>query len=119
MFTAIKAFFSQRKKLPATLQWDDAELYYFDGIQKRAEFFWCDVVRVVTYKDDVFTVDLICLEFELRAGKKVMVHEDMSGFNSLVKFLPQKLTIKNQKWLHQVRQPAIARNFQVIFEKNQ
>ena len=66
---------------------------------------WSDVRAIHAYKVDLFTVDQIRLLFSLEA-KAVVVSEDMMGFDSLMKELPQQFPGFLDTWFSTVAFPA-------------
>jgi hypothetical protein len=65
---------------------------------------WREVVEIAAYKEDLFTGDLVCVEF-VRAGAENVcytVHEDMPGFSELLKSMSRHLPGYSDAWLPKV-----------------
>ncbi len=70
---------------------------------------WEKIDRVVAYKRDCYTVDLICLAFMGRDGKVLLeVDEGRAGYQELVDGLPQYLDgcLSMGEWFMEVAFPA-------------
>lgn len=68
---------------------------------------WADVFRVVAFKRDVFSADLICMEIQDRVGSSIEINEQMEGWKELVAMLPEYLPEFPQfeQWFLRVAQP--------------
>lgn len=80
---------------------------------------WSEVVRVVAFKRDLFTVDCICLAFATADGMTTEVNEEMEKWEALTEALPKHLP-GSKLWsecFSQVAFPAFATNETVIFER--
>lgn len=77
---------------------------------------WDQICRIAVYKMDQITLDLICIEFTLHGELMVIIHEDMSGYDSVVQRM--HLTFENieKDWYSKVVLPAFERNYRVIYE---
>jgi hypothetical protein len=80
-------------------------------------FSWGKVRRVVTYKDDLLTTDLICLEFEVEGGLVYLAHDEAPGFEQLCTDMVKAIPAINSNWFLEVMQPAFEKNFTVLHEK--
>ena len=82
---------------------------------------WNKVVSVKAFKRDLFAVDQICLEFELKDGGALEIHEEMQGWKSLVSKLPDYLPgCKSiEEWFQAVAFPAFELNLTTIFERGE
>jgi hypothetical protein len=85
----------------------------------RQTIFWEDVVRVVAFKRDCFTVDCICMSITTLDGTTAEVNEEMEGWSDLTEALPHYLCGSRTvgEWFSRVAFPAFALNETVIFEK--
>lgn len=84
----------------------------------RAVVRWRDVLRVVAFKRDRFTTDLLCLAFEahgLPAGSELEINEDVAGFEAVVAAMSERLALR-PNWRAEVLRTAFATNAMVIFE---
>ncbi|MFO0812521.1 MAG: hypothetical protein U0796_04850 [Gemmatales bacterium] len=80
---------------------------------------WSNIVRVVAFKRDLFTVDCICLAFAMADGMTTEVNEEMEGWEALAEALPEYLP-GSKIWsecFSQVAFPAFATNETVMFER--
>jgi hypothetical protein len=82
------------------------------------EFRWSDVNRVLAYKRDCITVDLICLAIGTPADA-VEVDEEMEGWTTLVAKLPTYLPgcLAYEQWFAKVAFPAFETNTFEIFRR--
>lgn len=82
---------------------------------------WNKVVSVKAFKRDLFAVDQICLEFELKDGGALEIHEGMQGWQSLVSKLPDYLPgcKRLEEWFQEVAFPAFELNLTTIFERGE
>jgi hypothetical protein len=80
---------------------------------------WRDTIRVEVFKQDWFTVDLICLTIVLRDDRTMELNEEMDGWKSLVEKLPEYLpgcqTL--EEWFPTVAFPAFKTNRNVIYSR--
>jgi hypothetical protein len=80
---------------------------------------WSDMVRVVAFKRDLWTVDCICLAIQATDGTIMEVNEEMEGWEALTDTIPKHLP-GSKEWAEifwQVAFPAFATNEMVIFER--
>jgi len=80
---------------------------------------WDDVVLLTAFKRDLYVVDRICLEIELKDGESIEVDEEMKSWDSLVQKLPEYLPGCKRfgEWFGVVAFPAFALNETRIFER--
>jgi hypothetical protein len=80
---------------------------------------WRDVIRVEAFKRDLYVVDQICLLFLKKDGFALEIHEEMSGFDTLVQSLPTYLPGCQTfgEWFLTVAIPAFELNLTVIYER--
>ena len=95
----------------------DRVTLYADG-RESWHFRWDEVTRVETYKHDLFTVDLICLNFFIE-GRQMMcpTDEEIQGFDLLCEHLQSRFPSIDEHWWQQVAFPAFAPNSRVLYEK--
>ena len=81
---------------------------------------WRDTVSVEAFKRDLYSVDLICITFHLRDKKTVEINEEMDGWESLVRKLPEYLPGCQtfEEWYTQVAFPAFKPNLTVIYRRD-
>lgn len=79
---------------------------------------WDEAISIKAFKRDLWAVDLICLEIELRGGNRIEVNEEMDGWDSLVQKLPEYLPgcTAFADWFEIVALPAFKLNLTSIFE---
>ncbi|HZE24707.1 MAG TPA: hypothetical protein VE054_11970 [Blattabacteriaceae bacterium] len=65
-----------------------SRLFRDDLLDKTVTFNWPEVTQVAVFKRDQFTVDCICMIFELANSETLEVNENMEGWNTLVKAVP-------------------------------
>ena len=81
-------------------------------------FRWEDVTRVETYKRDLLSVDMICLDFSVEAQQFVYpTHDEMDGFDTLCRELARYFPSVPEDWWSDVAFPAFATNHRVLYQK--
>lgn len=78
---------------------------------------WRDVRRIRAYKRDLFSVDQICIAFELH-DKTIQIDEGMEGYNSVVEAIAVYFPEMKADWLQTVAFPAFETNLTTIWEKS-
>ena len=88
----------------------------FRGRHSRVE--WSQVNRINAFKRDLFSVDLICLEFHQEGVEApVEIDEEMDGYAVLKKILPDKFEGFDRDWWPKVAHPAFATNFSKLWAR--
>jgi hypothetical protein len=82
---------------------------------------WREVSRVVVYKRDALTHDVIALAFLMSGRDGIDVHEAMEGWDDLVEKFPEYLPGCQTfgQWFHAVAFPAFAMNPTEIFRREE
>lgn len=78
---------------------------------------WSAVVRIRTYKIDLFSVDCICLWFDLDGEPPLEMTEESNGFNGFMDALLEAFPTIPPDWYGTVMQPAFERNEALLFER--
>ena len=78
---------------------------------------WASVVRIRTYKIDLFSVDCICLLFELDDESPLELTEESNGFNRFMDAMLERFPAIPPDWYATVMQPPFERNEAVLFER--
>ena len=82
-------------------------------------FRWDEVVRIETYKRDIFSMDLVCLDFFIVSREvPCRTHEDMQGFPELRECMQRQLSSISESWWQQVASPPFATNHMVLYDRN-
>lgn len=88
-----------------------------DG-RRVGEIRWDEIHRVVAFKRDAFTYDLVCLEITAGPSGEVWeVDDDAEGFWDLVGELKRVLPGSEQDWEGNVLKPAFAENRTAVFAR--
>ena len=109
-------------KPPGVIEHDAARLRltrnFSDGSELVSEVEWGKVSRVVAYKRDAMTHDVIALGF---LGTGIDVNEDMEGWDELLKKLPEYLPGCQpfEQWFQTVAFPAFAMNPTDIYRREE
>jgi hypothetical protein len=76
--------------------------------EKTITFAWHGITEVCVFKRDCYTVDQICMIFELNRTETVTVSEDMDGWSELVTAIPVYLpgALTQDGWWDKVVSPA-------------
>jgi len=91
----------------------------FRNDRRKGGLWWRDVSKIVAFKDDLLTYDLVCLEFFLQSkGQVFEVNDDVEGFWAMVERIKEVFPHSNQTWEASVLKPAFARNVTVIYERS-
>jgi hypothetical protein len=88
-----------------------------DGLPSK-QIAWESILSIQAFKQDLVTVDLLCLLFDLE-GVSILVHEDQAGWLELVNVLPTKLAgfPPFAEWFGSVALPAFAENRLKLFAR--
>lgn len=82
-------------------------------------FRWEDVIRIEAYKKDMFSVDLVCLDFFVKSSDlSYRTHEDMKGFPDLRDRMQRHFSSIKNDWWQQVTRPPFAGNHTILYEQN-
>lgn len=121
MFQALQRFaerFKKSKGQPQRLEITDDGLALFESGREVYRFRWANVFRVETYKRDLFTVDMICLNFAADADQMVyMAHDEMDGFSELSSRLTRYFPSIAPDWWGEVALPAFATKHRILYER--
>lgn len=77
---------------------------------------WTEIDRVVAYKADRLTVDVICLKILWR-GMEWMITEDTPGWSQFLKRLAIAFPSILDNWDDQIAQPPFATSYMVLYER--
>ena len=89
--TSLCNFLKRRNRAPYVIFADGESVTFQRNNEVLVRFAWEDIARVSTYKKDLLTTDLICLEFHLIGGASYNAHEEADGFQDLMKLMGQAL----------------------------
>ena len=80
---------------------------------------WDDVSRVVAFKRDALTSDLLCLAIE-RGDQLIELNEDMGGWNELLDRLSSYLpgALSGQEILGAIVQPPFSANPTTVYDRD-
>lgn len=79
---------------------------------------WNEVQKILAFKRDMVTTDLVCLEFQLVGKDEAFeVNDDVGEFWDLVKRVKDVFPDSDQEWEEQVVKPAFSRNATVIYSR--
>jgi hypothetical protein len=68
---------------------------------------WKDIVRIFAFRRDRGVSDLVCLEFEDRQGRRIIIHEDMEGFMPVIKRMRSEFPRISRDWYIEALQPGL------------
>jgi hypothetical protein len=80
---------------------------------------WPEVARISTYKQDLFSVDSVCLLFELAGERSVELWEEDNGFRGLADHLHDYFNEVPIDWFEVVVQPPFATNARILYDRHQ
>ena len=116
MLKAIRNFLNKRRTAQCRVSSSEQGVTFLKGNVESGGFTWLKVKRIVTYKDDLMTVDLICLEFETQDGLIYLAHDEAPGFDQLCANMGKKFAGIDSDWLLNVMHPAFAKNYTVLYD---
>jgi hypothetical protein len=95
----------------------DDEVVLFSCDREVWRFRWDEVTKITSYKRDLFTVDLICLDFFVASRQLTYpTHEEMRGFRELAERMCRVFPSIAETWWPQVAFPAFATNERTLYE---
>lgn len=101
---------------------DEMKLSWLTMENQQGEFVfkWRDAVRLEAFKRDQYAVDLICVVVVLVDKREVEINEDMTGWDSLMRNLPEYLSGCKEfdEWYDVVAKPPFKENLTVIYERS-
>jgi hypothetical protein len=108
----------RRRRENLRLAANDDEVSLLANDKEAWRFPWNEVERIETYKQDLFSVDLICLDFVVESRKLTYhTHEDMQGFRDLWESMCRRFPSIDEHWLPQVASPPFATNRKVLYQR--
>lgn len=111
-----RAFGTRQRELRLAVGEDEVRL--FAEWKEIWSFRWDEVVRIETYKRDIFSMDLICLDFFTDSRQApCRTHEDMKGFPDLREHMQRRFSSIGERWLQQVALPPFAANHTVLYDR--
>jgi hypothetical protein len=117
IFTSLQRAFRPRKQ-QSSLIVTEAEVSLLTDGKETWRFRWNQITRIETYKQDLFSVDLICLDFFVESLQlPYRINEEMQGFQELMKYMRQLFPSIDENWHRQVTFPAFAANHKVLYER--
>jgi len=111
-----RVFRPRQRELRLAVGEDDVRLF------AEGKEVWCfrlnEVVRIETYKRDIFSMDLVCLDFFVESRPlPCRTHEDMKGFPDLRGQMQRRFSSISGRWFQRVASPPFAVNHTVLYEK--
>jgi hypothetical protein len=79
---------------------------------------WKDVREVIAYKQDLVTVDRVCLELWSMVGEVAAINEDLPGFVIFREEMERALVGIDVDWWAKVVHTPFAENQTVIFRRS-
>ena len=82
---------------------------------------WNAILRLVAYKRDLWSVDLICLGIVFdNAGKEMVleINEEMVGFKCFIDALPERFPLREKDWWSKVASSAFVTNMTPLWERD-
>jgi hypothetical protein len=96
---------------------DEAIALFANG-KETWRFRWETVTKIETYKCDLLTTDMICLDFVIESQQLTYhTHDEMQDFDVLCSQLRRHFPSVAQDWWSQVAFPAFATNHRVLYER--
>jgi hypothetical protein len=88
------------------------------GRRQRWRVDWSEIVAIRTFKRDLFTFDMVCLEFKTASGEYCEAWEDMVGFTEFTERMQAEFPTVPQNWYGEVMLPAFATNQRVLWRRS-
>jgi hypothetical protein len=121
MFQKLHNFVEKRlhgKQEQARLAVSDDEVVLYSDERELWRFRWDAVTRIEAYKRDLFSTDLVCLDFYVAAlDMTYPTHEEVQGFVTLREQLSSRFPSVGSDWLRKVTLPPFAPNHKVLYER--
>ena len=90
----------------------------YNGQKHLGDITWNNIKQVAAFKEDLLTVDAVCLEIATYVPAQYwVVDDDVAGFWDLSARLKTVLPGYEQDWEQHVVKPAFARNWRVVFKR--
>jgi hypothetical protein len=100
----------------AVLREDGFDLY--EGENYKGGVIWAEVEKIVAFKRDMVTFDLVCLGFIIPGKKEIFeINDDLRGYQDIVKRIKESFPDSRQDWESAVVRPAFARNTTTIYQR--
>lgn len=80
--------------------------FTLDTGQGAREFRWADVRRIVAFKVDLLTTDVICLTLQLPDGTGAVVNERMEGFADWMTAMGEHIPLADESWYLTIMTPV-------------
>ena len=113
LFTRSRRDMQPRRQLRVS----DVGLTLLQDDEESWSFRWEEISRIETYKRDLFTVDIICVDFFVSRGPYLFpVHDEVRGFDVLCRDLHVYFPSVDQGWWSRVTFPAFQTNHTVLYE---
>jgi hypothetical protein len=102
-----------------TIRLDAEGASFYQGESER-QLTWQEVQRVLAFKRDELTTDLVCLSFISGGSASVEVNEEMEGWDDLLGALPVALpgAMSSDEIYSSVMAPAFVTKETVVFERH-
>lgn len=91
------------------------EAFILSDESKKYQILWQDIVKIVAYKVDMWSVDEIRIDIEL-TDKFYTITEEFHNWDQFIKIIETKFLIED--WFPQVAFPPFERNETILFERN-
>ena len=89
------------------------------SIQRTVAISWDSVVRIVAFKRDLYSRDLLCAAIEMQPQAVVELDESMDGWNNFIQELPAHLpgALAAERWFSGAAFPAFEVSPTEIFRR--
>jgi hypothetical protein len=99
---------------PEIIFWPNA--FIITNGKVKYQIVWDDIVKIITYKIDLWTIDEICIDI-ITDNKIYTISEEFHNWDTFTKVIENRLLSKND-WFPEVAHPAFARNETILYEKH-
>ncbi|MBX7132128.1 MAG: hypothetical protein K1X67_05545 [Fimbriimonadaceae bacterium] len=99
------------------LTWNEYDRH--DVLTKRWMFTADDIVKIVAYKLDLFTVDRVQVDVTFRGGAEVTLTEDGQALMAFDQYCRARLDGYEIDWKEKVIYPAFERCERVVYERSE
>lgn len=76
---------------------------------------WSDVQEVVTFKEDAYAVEVICVVLRTKNGRELLISEDWNGFDTVMGEALRRLSEMEKDWWQKVAFPPFETNYHSIW----
>jgi len=78
---------------------------------------WATISSINAFQVDLFTLDMICVEFYQDDGSRIEINEHMEGYQAIMELVRSKFKGFDADWYEKVAFPPLKPNFRELWRK--